>query len=164
MSLITTTMKNDTKRMLRIFSIILPLLLILITSSCNTQEGKEFASFFVGFIVFLVGTVIVGIPGIVMSAVSISSKQKSVPILAIVFTSLYAVFFVLMMSVFGSSSATKLDGSIMIFPIVNVSIIIMNIIFIVMGYKNRSNQPTTSADDNSGLLDDIINEEDPDLI
>lgn len=164
MSLIMTTMKNDAKHLLRVLSIILPLLLIFITSSCKTEEGREFASFFVGFIVFLVGTVIVGIPGIVMSAISISSKQKSIPILAIVFTSLYAVFFVLMMSVFGTSDATKLDGSIMIFPIVNVSIIAMNIIFIVMGYKNRKNRPVSSADDNSGLLDDIINEEESDLI
>lgn len=163
MSLITIIMRNERSEILRIFSIVLPLLLIFITS-CNTEEGKEFASFFVGFIVFLIGTVIVGIPGIVMSAISITSKHKSVPILAIVFTALYAIFFVMMMSVFAQGKSTNLDGSIMIFPIVNVSIIVMNIAFIVMGFKKRASQPTTTADDKSDVLDDIINETDNDLI
>jgi hypothetical protein len=157
-------MKNDNKIALRLASIILPLFLLFMTS-CNTEEGKEFASFFVGFIIFLVGTVLVGIPGIVFSAISISSKHKSVPILAIVFTSLYAVFFIMMMSIFSQGDAMNLDGSIAIFPIINIVIIIMNIAFIVMGYKKRANQPVSGADEKIDLLDDIINDEgDEDLI
>ncbi|WP_258543317.1 hypothetical protein [Parvicella tangerina] len=156
-------MKNEVKKALRLSTFILPLFLLLL-SSCNTEEGKEFASFFVGFVIFLVGTVVVGIPGIVFSAISISSKHKSMPILAIVFTVLYLVFFVIMMSVFGQGKATKLDGSIIVFPIINMAIIIMNAVFIYMGFKNRANQPISSADDQADLLDDLINEDEESII
>lgn len=157
MSLITTTMKNLNKFTPKLVAYTLPLLLLFLTS-CDTEEGREFASFFVGFIVFLVGTVIVGIPSIVFAAISISSRHKSIPILAIVFTVLYLVFFVIMMTVFGQGEATDLDGSIMVFPIINMSIIIMNAVFIYMGFKNRAKRPISSADDQSDLLDDMINE------
>ncbi|MCB9188871.1 MAG: hypothetical protein H6599_06270 [Flavobacteriales bacterium] len=156
-------MKINSKSILKLTVLFLPFLLLLF-SSCNTEEGKEFASFFIGFVVFLVGTIIVGIPGIVLSAISISSPQKSVPILAIVFTALYLIFFLIMMSVFGQSPAANLDGSIMIFPVINVAIVIMNSVFIYMGFKSRRNQPVSKADERSQLLDDILNEEDKDLI
>lgn len=132
-------------------------------SSCNTEEGKEFVGFFVGFVIFLVGTVVVGIPGIVFSAISISSKHRAVPILAIVFTSLYLIFFMVMMDVFGQGDA-KVDGSVMVFPVINIAIILMNALFIYMGIKNRKNQPVSSADDKTSLLDDIINEEEEYII
>lgn len=163
MSLISTIMKIDQKFSSKSILLTLPFLLMLV-SSCNTQEGKEFASFFIGFVVFLVGTVIVGIPGIVLSAISISSPQKSIPILAIVFTALYLIFFLIMMSVFGQSPSANLDGSIMIFPVINVAIVIMNAVFIYMGFKNRRNLPVSRADNKSDVLDDILNEDDKDLI
>ena len=163
MSLITTMTKFENKYLWKAIALSLPVLLLLI-SSCNTEEGKEFASFFVGFVIFLVGTVVVGIPGIVFAAISISSKHKAVPILAIVFTVLYLIFFVIMMNVFSQGDATDLDGSVAVFPIINIAIIIMNAVFIYMGIKNRKNQPTSSADDQTGLLDDIINEKEEDLI
>lgn len=141
------------------FLILIIVLLTLSLNSCNTEEGKEFASFFVGFIIFLVGTVVVGIPGIVMSAVSISSKHKALPILAIVFTALYLVFFIMMVGIFADSSATDLEGSVSIFPLITIAIIIMNIVFIIMGYKNRAKKPISSADGKGDILDDIINDD-----
>ncbi len=163
MSLITTIMKNEKKISLKLVSLFLPLVLLFL-SSCNTEEGKEFASFFVGFVVFLVGTVVVGIPGIVFSAISISSKHKSMPILAIVFTVLYLVFFVIMMNVFTQGNGTNLDGSIMVFPIINIAIIIMNAVFIYMGFKNRADQPVSSADNSTDLLDDVLGEDEENTI
>lgn len=163
MSLIMITMQNKENIARKVISFGLPLILLFLTS-CESEEGKEFASFFIGFIVFLAGTVVVGIPGIVFSAISISSNRQSVPILAIVFTALYLVFFVIMMNVFMQGGSAELDDSIVVFPIINMTIIIMNIIFIAMGYKKRKNQPITSADNKDDLLDDIVEEQEEDLI
>lgn len=155
-------MKEFKKPFLR-YSLLFMLSLLLF-SSCKTDEGKELVGFFVGFMVFLTGTIVTGIPAIVLSAVSINSKSPSVPIIAIVLTSLYSLFFFAEVSMF-ADSPVGLDGSVMLFPVITIAIIVMCVVFITTGYKKRKNGFTSNADEKVDVLDKIINsEEDQDLL
>lgn len=146
------TMKNSFNKILSISLI----LLLIFLASCQSEKGQEVVSFLVGFVIFMVGTVVVGIPSIVLSAVSISAKNTTVAILAIVFTVLYLLFFFISVNTF-SQTPGGLDGSIAIFPVINLIIIVMNSIFIYRGFKTRNNQDYSKSDSKSNLLDDIIN-------
>lgn len=140
------------------------LLSVVLFSSCESEEGKELAGFLVGFVVFLTGTIIAGIPALILSALSMNTKSSSVPVIAIVLTVLYSFFFVAEVSIF-SDSPVGLDGSVVLFPIITIAIIAMCIVFITMGFKKRKNGFATNADDDIDVLDNIINsEEDKDLL
>lgn len=135
------------------------LLLMLTLNSCHTDEGKEVVGFFVGFVVFLIGTIITGIPAIILSAVSISSKNSAVPILAIVFTVGYFLFFIAQISIFTDTPA-DLETSVMMFPTITGIIIALCIVFIIMGFNKRKHGFTSKKDDNQSALDEILNDED----
>ncbi len=136
------------------------LILILISlNSCQTEEGKEVVGFFVGFVVFLIGTIITGIPAIILSAISISSKKSAIPILAIVFTVGYFLFFIAQVTIFTDTPA-DLESASMMFPTISGVIIAMCIVFIIMGFSKRNKGFTNTKDDNQSALDDILNEED----
>ncbi len=135
------------------------LLLMFTLNSCHTDEGKEVVGFFVGFVVFLIGTIITGIPAIILSAVSISSKNSTVPILAIVFTVGYFLFFIAQISIFTDTPA-DLESAAMIFPAISGIIIAMCIIFIVIGFNKRKNGFPSKKDDTQTALDEILSEED----
>lgn len=154
MSLITT-MNNKAITLSSIVAI------ALLFSSCESEQGKEVVGFFVGFVIFMIGTVIVGIPSIVLSSVSLTSEKNTIPVLAIIFTVLYFIFFLISFEAF-SDTPSGLDSSVAVFPVVNLAIIAMDIVFIVKGYKKRGNKEVSKADSKTSLLDDIINEEDPD--
>jgi hypothetical protein len=134
-------------------------LLMLTLNSCHTDEGKEAVGFFIGFVVFLIGTIVTGLPAIILSAVSISSKNSTVPILAIVFTVGYILFFMAQISIFTDSPA-DLESATMIFPTISGVIIVMCIIFIVIGFNKRKHGFTSKKDDNQSALDEILNDED----
>jgi hypothetical protein len=135
------------------------LLSTVLFSSCESEEGKELAGFLIGFIVFLTGTILTGIPAIILSALSINTKSTSVPILAIVLTVLYTFFFFAEVSIF-ADSPVGLDGSVILFPVITVAIIALSVVFIVMGFNKRKKGFTTNADEKTDVLDDIINSED----
>lgn len=145
---------------------VLPILLIstLLFSSCNSEEAEELTGFIIGFLVFLMGTILTGIPAIVFSAISIKTKSPYVPVIAIVLTVVYSVFLFMELRIF-SESPTGLTGSVALFPLITVAIIVLCIVFIVMGFKNRKLGYTSNADEKVDVLDNIINsEEDQDLL
>lgn len=145
------------------YSLLLVLVLALF-SSCESEESKELAGFLVGFVVFLTGTILTGIPAVILAAVSINTKNPSTPIIAIVLTVLYAFFFFAQLIVF-SDSPVGLDGAVMLFPVITIAIIIMCVLFIIMGYKKRKIGFTSNADEDVDVLDNIINtEEDQELL
>lgn len=140
------------------------ILSLLLLSGCNSEEGKELAGFLVGFIVFLTGTILAGIPAIILSALSLNTKSSSVPTIAIVLTVLYSLFFFAEISIFSDSPAVQ-GESVMIFPFITFAILAMCVVFIVMGFKKRKSGFTTNSDDEIDVLDNIINsEEEQDLL
>ncbi len=134
------------------------LLAPVLFGSCESEEGKELAGFLVGFVVFLIGTIVTSIPAIIFSALSINTKSSSVPIIAIVLTVLSFFFLIAQVTIF-SDSPEGLDGSVVLFPIITIAIIAMCIVFIVMGIKNRKNGFNSNADEEIDVLDNIINSE-----
>lgn len=155
-------MKDEKLSSLKYFAFFI--LSLLLFSSCESEESKELAGFLVGFVVFLSGTIVTGIPAIVLSTMSINTKSSSVPTIAIVLTVLYSLFFFAQVSIF-SDSPVGLDGSVVLFPVITLAIIALCVVFIVMGFKRRKNGFTTNADEKEEVLDNIINsEEDQDLL
>ena len=136
----------------------------LLFTGCKNGEADEAIGFFLGFIVFLCGTIVTGIPAIILSAISISTKNVSVPVIAIVLTALYGIFFFIEVSIFSDVPGGMKD-TMFLFPLITLAIIGMCITFIVMGFKKRKNGFSSNADSEIDLLDNIINsEEDKDLL
>lgn len=130
-------------------------------ASCQ-QDAKtnQALGFLYGMFTFLIGTILTGLPAVVLSAVSVSSKKQSIPILAIVFTILYFLFFILMFSNFGFADNSEMTT---IFPVISLFILGLSIVLIMQGYKKRTKGFSSIKDtDEADVLDNIISEDNED--
>jgi len=142
-----TTPKYATLTVLVVFAIFL-------TGCQQDTKANEAIGFLFGMFVFLIGTILTGLPAVVLAAVSVSSNKKSIPLLAILFTVLYFIFFVGMFSTAGFASNSEITT---IFPVVSLLILGLSIVLIVRGYKKRATGFSSISDgDNTDVLDDII--------
>ncbi len=139
---------------------LLLLLFVFLTGCQKDPKANEAIGFLFGMFVFLIGTILTGLPAVILAAVSVSSSRKSIPILAILFTVVYFIFFVAM---FSNLSFTENSEVTMIFPVVSLLILGLSIVLIVRGFRKRATGYASLSDaDNSTVLDAIIDGENDD--
>jgi hypothetical protein len=158
-----------------IFQFVVLFFIVLLFTECrnNAKFERDVNTFFATFF-FLIVMVIGGIPSVVFSAISTTSPKSSMRVVAIVFVSIFALFSIISIPLFGEFWRKGTKDWIAFIAIIQYGSLALSVILIVVGANNKNkiiqnSPPDTKSikhskvkDDNSDdeidYLDEILND------
>ena len=158
-----------------IFQFVVLFFIVLLFTECrnNAKFERDVNTFFATFF-FLIVMVIGGIPSVVFSAISTTSPKSSMRVVAIVFVSIFALFSIISIPLFGEFWRKGTKDWIAFIAIIQYGSLALSVTLTVVGVNNKNkiiqnSPPDTNpikhskvTDDNSDdeidYLDEILND------
>lgn len=153
------------------FTVLIFILLLFTECRKDAEFDKGVNTFFATFF-FIIFMVIGGIPSIITSAISLKSEKSAIKVVAIVFVSIFGLFCLISVPMYSEFWTKGSKDWIGLIAIIQLSSLIMSIIFIAVGSSNRAKAklekpiPTPVAkpvapkksDDEIDYMDEMLND------
>jgi glucan phosphoethanolaminetransferase (alkaline phosphatase superfamily) len=152
--------------------VVLVFVVFLFTACRNSAKFERDINTFFATFFFLIFMIIGGIPSIVFSAISIRSPKSSMRVFAIVFVSIFALFSIISIPLFGEFWRKGTKDWIAFIAIIQYGSLALSLVLIVLGANNKNkiiqNSPSVNnpiqnskgkndnSDDEIDYLDEIL--------